>query len=117
MAHTLTEILAQFQPVDQVIFEPIQLEPDRHAQALLSPTFSAHSHPFDYFILFFTHALFQLITAHTNKYAAQQRIREREDRQRASYNLVVEELYVFIGSIIYMGIHKEPEVSMYWYCN
>jgi hypothetical protein len=25
-----------------------------------------------------------------------------------------EELYVFIGSIIYMGVHAEPEIAMYW---
>jgi hypothetical protein len=28
--------------------------------------------------------------------------------------LLVEELYVFIGAIIYMGIHKEPQTRLYW---
>jgi hypothetical protein len=26
----------------------------------------------------------------------------------------MEELYVFIGALIYMGIHKEPRTRMYW---
>jgi hypothetical protein len=26
----------------------------------------------------------------------------------------VEELCVFIGAIIYMGVHKEPQIEMYW---
>ena len=26
----------------------------------------------------------------------------------------MEELYVFIGVIIYMGVHKEPQIEMYW---
>jgi hypothetical protein len=29
-------------------------------------------------------------------------------------NLLVEELYVFIGAIIYMGVHKEPQTPTYW---
>jgi hypothetical protein len=28
--------------------------------------------------------------------------------------LFVEELYVFIGAIIYMGVHEEPRIDMYW---
>jgi hypothetical protein len=113
MASTLSEILAQFQPLDQVIFEPMQLELPQVARALLPASFSIQSHPFDYFILFFTHTLLELITKHTNRYAAIQRI-QGEGRQREWYNLVVEELYMFIGVIIYMGIHEEPEISMYW---
>lgn len=26
----------------------------------------------------------------------------------------MEELYVFIGAIIYMGVHEEPQIEMYW---
>jgi hypothetical protein len=76
MSLTLEEILAQFEPLENVVFEPIQPEPQRAAQPLLPPTFSAASHPFDYFTLFFTHNLFQLITKHTNGYAATQRLQE-----------------------------------------
>jgi hypothetical protein len=113
MALTLDDILAQFEPLEKVIFEPIQVEPQRAAQTLLPPTFSIYSQPFDYFTLFFTSDLFQLITKHTNEYAAIQRKKAKEG-QREWFDLAVEELYVFIGSIIYIGIHEEPDISMYW---
>jgi hypothetical protein len=43
-----------------------------------------------------------------------QQIHAREEGMREWIDLLVEELYVFIGAIIYMGIHKEPDTSMYW---
>jgi hypothetical protein len=53
-----------FQLVDQVVFEPIQSEPPQVAKAFLPASFLIRSHPFDYFTLFFTHALLELITKH-----------------------------------------------------
>ena len=37
-----------------------------------------------------------------------------QERAREWTDLLVEELYVFLGAIIYMGVHKEPQVEMYW---
>lgn len=110
---TLDDILAKFDPLDQIVFEPIELEAHTPARSLLPPSFTAQSHAFDYFTLFFTPELFQLITKHTNQYATIQKLNIQE-RQREWSNLLIEELYVFIGAIIYMGIHEEPETSMYW---
>ena len=28
--------------------------------------------------------------------------------------MLVKELYVFISTIIYIGVHKEPRIDMYW---
>lgn len=28
--------------------------------------------------------------------------------------MLIEELYVFLGAIIYMGVHEEPQIEMYW---
>jgi hypothetical protein len=113
-ARSLKEILAEFKPIDQVIYEPIELEPHRDVQALLPPTFSTKSHPFDYFTLFFTPQLFSTITKHTNQYVAIQRRENVQERQREWDPLIPEELYVFLGVIIYIGIHLEPSISMYW---
>ena len=114
-ARSLEDILAEFDSIDQVVFEPMKLEEHCNAQALLPPTFpTTSSHPFDYFALFFTHELFETITTNTNRYAAIQRIRAGEEGIREWANLLVDELYVFIGAIIYMGIHEEPDASMYW---
>jgi hypothetical protein len=57
-ARTLEEILTEFGSIDQVIFDPLKLEPRQHAHPLLPPTFSATSHPFNYFTLFFTPNIF-----------------------------------------------------------
>jgi hypothetical protein len=113
-ARSLDDILAEFDPIDQVIFDPIELELHRDAQPLLPPTFLSTSSPFDYFTLFFTPTLFDTITTNTNRYAAMQRIYLREEGMREWTDLLVEELYVFIRAIIYMGIHEEPDTSMYW---
>jgi hypothetical protein len=113
-ARSLEDILAEFEPIDQVIYEPVKLEPHRDAQALLPPTFSTKSHPFDYFTLFFTPELFSTITKHTNQYAAVQRRENKQERQHEWDPLISEELYVFLGVIIYMGIHLEPSIPMYW---
>ena len=114
-ARSLEDILAEFDLIDQVVFEPVKLEEHRDAQVLLPPTFPiTSSHPFDYFALFFTHELFETITTNTNRYAAIQRIHASKEGMREWTNLLVDELYVFIGAIIYMGIHEEPDASMYW---
>src|SRR6266566_399327 len=84
------------------------------AQALLPSTFPTEPHPFDYFTLFFTPSLFQTITTNTNQYANIQRIHADKEGLREWSALLVEELYVFIGAIIYMGVHEEPQVGMYW---
>ena len=112
ISFTLKEILAQFEPLENVVFELIQPELYRAVQPLLLPSFSITSHPFDYFTLFFIYNLFQLIIKHINKYTAIQRIQTKAGQQEW-FDLVVKELYIFIGCIIYIGIYKEPDISIY----
>lgn len=109
-ARSLQEILDEVSPLTDITYEPVKIEDHKEAYARLPSTFTEHSHPYDYFALFFTPSLFDLITKNTNQYAAI----HMEKGQREWTNLLVEELYVFIGAIIYMGVHKEPEVSVYW---
>ena len=105
---SLEEILQKVGSITNVSYTPFQPEPKRIAQALLPTSFPPKPHPFDYFSLFFTYELFQTITANTNKYANIQRLHKGEASIREWALLVVEELYIFIDTIIYMGIHKEP---------
>jgi hypothetical protein len=58
---SLEEIITEFGPIDQGVFNPIQLEPPTPAQRLLPPTFSGTSHPFGSFALFLTLELFALL--------------------------------------------------------
>jgi hypothetical protein len=69
---------------------------------------------YDYFILFFTPNLFQTITTNTNRYANIKRIYTVEEGMRKWIDLLMEELHVFIGAIIYIGVHKEPKIPIYW---
>jgi hypothetical protein len=113
-ACSLEEILHEFGPIEQVLYTPFQTEqPRQPAKALLPSTFPTQPHPYDYFALFFTPDLFQTITKNTNRYANTHRIHAVEEGLREWSDLLIKELYVFIGVIIYMGIHKEPQTRMY----
>lgn len=113
-AQSLEDILLKLGPITGVSYMPFQPEPRQTARALLPTSFPQKPHPFDYFSLFFTHDLFQTITTNTNRYANIQRLHIVEEGTREWTDLLVEELYVFLGAIIYMGVHKEPQVPMYW---
>ena len=107
-AQSLEDILLELGPITSISYEPFQGEPRQAARALLPTSFPQKPHPFDYFSLFFTRDLFQTITTNTNRYASIQRLHVAKERAREWTDLLIEELYVFIGAIIYIGIHKEP---------
>ncbi|KAF8847383.1 hypothetical protein BDZ45DRAFT_330196 [Acephala macrosclerotiorum] len=113
-AQSLEDILLQLGPITDVSYEPFKCEASQLARALLLTSFPRNARSFDYFSLFFTPDLFQTITTNTNRYASIQQLRVAQERAREWTNLLVEELYVFIGTIIYMGVHEEPAVEMYW---
>ncbi len=110
---SLEDILLKFGPITDVSYEPFQCEPRQAARAVLLPSFPRNPHPFDYFSLFFTHDLFCTITTNTNRYAGIQRLRVLQEKAREWTDLLIEELYVFLGVIIYIGIHEEPAIKMY----
>jgi hypothetical protein len=92
---------------------PFKCEPEQTARALLPPSFPQNAHPFDYFSLFFTYDILCTITTNTNRYANLQSIHVRQEKAREWTDLLVEELYVFLGAIIYMGVYGEPAIEMY----
>jgi hypothetical protein len=63
-----------------IIYELVKVEDRREAYAYLPPTFIEHSYPYNYFMLFFTPNLFNLITKNTNEYASIYRINIEENR-------------------------------------
>jgi hypothetical protein len=113
-ALSLEDILIALGPITSVSFSPFKPETKQEAKALLPPSFLPNPHPFDYFTLFFTPDLCRTITRNTNQYASTKRIHIVEERAREWKELQVEEFYVFLGTIIYMGIHEEPQIEMYW---
>jgi hypothetical protein len=101
-AQSLEDLLHEFGPIESVSYTPFQPEQHQPAKALLPSTFPTQPHPYDYFTLFFTPDLFCTITTNTNRYANIQRIYTVEEGLCEWSDLLVEELYVFIGTIIYI---------------
>jgi hypothetical protein len=108
-AQSLEDILCNLGPITSVSYDPFQTEqPRQAARALLPTSFPQNPHPFDYFSLYFTRDLFQTITTNTNRYASIQRLHIVGEKAREWTDLLVEELYVFLGAIIYIGVYEEP---------
>jgi hypothetical protein len=113
-ARSLEDILHEFGPIEGVSYTLFQTEQRRPAQALLPLIFPTQPYPYDYFTLFFTPDLFRTITTKTNRYANKQRIGVADEGLREWSDILIEELYIFIGVIIYIGVHKEPQIPIYW---
>jgi len=111
---SLDEILRDIGPIGDVKFSPFQPETKQQARAVLPSFFPKNPHPFDYFSLFFTPDLLQTITTNTNRYASLQKLRVPQERVREWTDLLWEELHAFLGVIIYMGVHEEPQTEIYW---
>lgn len=109
----MEDILAQYGDLSSIKFDPFVPEKLRKAYTTLPPTFPTTPSPFDYFALFFTPELFDIIAKHTNEYAAEKRL-QADPEARKWELLSPDEFKVFLGIIIYMGIHKEPQTSQYW---
>ena len=108
--YLLEELVTSFGDLKSIEFEPFQPEQERPAKALLPLNFLIQPLPSDYFNLFFTPDLYELIIRNTNKYAAIQRL-DKVEKVQEWYELNIAELQVFIGVIIYMGVHLEPETA------
>ena len=103
----------QFKP-SSVVFTPLQPKLPRPTSANLPTSFPPilQATPFDYFTLFFTPELYKLITRNTNTYAATQRM-QKDERQREWRDVIYEDIMVFIGVVIYMGVYLEADISSY----
>jgi hypothetical protein len=110
----LEDILDKLGPADKVSYTPFKTELPQDPVPRLPPSFPSNPYPFDYFSLFFTPDLFKTITKNTNTYAGIYRIRVLQENAREWSNLLLEELYVFIGVVLYMGVHYEPQIELYW---
>jgi Transposase IS4 len=111
---SLEEILHILGPITGVSYNPFKPEAKQEARPLLPPNFPTKPRSFDYFSLFFIRELIHIITANTNRYASIQRLYVPQKRAREWTDMLVEELYVFLGAIIYMGVYDKPRVDMYW---
>lgn len=106
-------------------FEAFEEGPKRAPEPQIPADLDQDS-PFALFSLFFTEEMFQTIATNTNAYALQQlaiprgrdsqgtRLPENDSNQRAWWATNAAEIKVFVGCLIYMGVHQEGELSDYW---
>ena len=73
-ADLVDTLISEFGDLQSIQFELFQPEKERPVRAVLPSNFPTQLVPSDYFNLFFTSDLFELITRNTNKYAAIQRL-------------------------------------------
>ena len=113
---TLSEIIEQYGNLKSVEFVPFLPEEKRAAKPLLPTNFPIEPTPANFFDLFFTDDIYKLISENTNKFTLNHR-ENTEKRQREWVDLIPYELRVFVGAIIYMGVHEEPQIESYWNTN
>jgi hypothetical protein len=66
------------------------------------------------FRLFLTNSLLETITKHTNEDAATKRGENPAAGGRAWWYNTSEEVDVWIGIVLYMGVHQSPAIADYW---
>jgi Transposase IS4 len=69
--------------------------------------------PFQLFSLFFNTQFLNMLVTATNSYAQ----RNYSDMKRPWKPLSLPELYVFLGCLVYMGVHPEHDMEGYWRTN
>lgn len=62
----------------------------------------------------FTNDMWELLVTETNRYHEQQVAAEPKKHKRKWSPVTRDEMEVFIGILIYMGIFKLPRIQMYW---
>ena len=66
--------------------------------------------PLDFLLLLFDEDIFQVIVDETNRYALQ----PPPGKRYKWYNTCIDEIKLFLGIIIAMGLHKLPRLEDYW---
>src|SRR5437764_12862440 len=83
----------------------------RSANVMLPPDINSGD-PYTLFTLFLTEKHFETIATNTNTYAALSGA--GQPGKRAWRETTAAEIKVFIGILIYMGVHQSPQVEDYW---
>ncbi len=109
-----------------VEFTPFAEGPPREPQPVYPPDIDCDS-PYALFSLFWDEKMWQILATNTNQYAIRQGAvprgrtsgaRSHSDidslNQRTWWATNPDELKVFVGTLIYIGIHPEGETAEYW---
>jgi hypothetical protein len=106
------ELIAQIPPRESVTFEPLKMN-SPSPPILHLPHGVDIKEPLALFSLFINDELWEIVAQNTNTYAEVKR-RGKEEHTRPWTPTYASEIKVFIGILIYMGVHKEPRIEHYW---
>ena len=112
---TLQEVITELKPVDEVEYQPLRStlrEPE-----LRLPADTDINDPYTLFSLFFTNDIIETIAKSTNLYAQRKRREFYQDtviQGRTWKPTNAAEIRVFLGVVIYMGVHKSPAIKHYF---
>ena len=98
-------------------FAPIIPRCPPHSAFNTLPVRTQHQHAvelMDILNLFLTAPLIEQITVNTNAYATLKIAKREREGGREWKELLVGELRVWLGIIVYMGVHCSPAVKDYW---
>ena len=93
-------------------FKPLYCPPFEHKIEL--PTGVESNNSFAIWSLFFTKDQLEIIAQNINFNAQLQFTPNRGPRARKWKNISVEELYIYLAILIYMGLHPENDIESYW---
>jgi hypothetical protein len=110
---TLEEVMADIPDPMTVIFDPLCI-PSKHPPILHLPPNIDTDDPYALFCLFWPERMWTTIATNTNLYAVEKRMKSEEDRMRPWHDTCSAELKVFIGILIYMGLHQSYAEHIYW---
>lgn len=105
-------ILAKIPNPKDVRFDPVPAMP-KAPQVKLPPDIDITS-PYALFSLFFTENLWKVLTDNTNLYAFMKERKNNNIHHRTWRSVTPNEMKIFVGIQIYMGITREPAVKDYF---
>src|SRR5580700_1911509 len=108
------DVLADILLLESVIFEPLETGPDREPQLRLPNNIDIDD-PYALFSLYWPENLWQIISCNTNLYTVKERIgKPLSNSSRPWQDISAIEIRVFIGILIYIGIHDSKRTDLYW---
>ena len=127
MKYSVEEFVDALPNVKTTSFEPFKEGPRRGAEAIVPDDVNLDS-PYTLFSLLWPEELWATLATNTNKYALLRGAIERnphikshdlqqKEGQRVWWATNAAEMKVFIGAIIYMGVHREAYTNQYWFKN
>ena len=116
--HTNADILFEIPNPKDVNYTPLLMDAPIPASIFLPNQVNISKSLLSIFLLFFPDTLLEIIVKNTNEYARIHRPPIPPDRlkikRRPWRDTCIPELKVFIGVLIYMGVHPEPNLNCYW---